>query len=83
MDSLLIIPGGEQGVESLWSEFKQRFMSVIRKFIPSRSISCRKSIPWLSKKVLRLMRSRDNAHKCAKNSDTPESWGIVEEQSCV
>ena len=31
-------------------------------------------LPWLSPKILKLMRHHDRAHRTAKQQDTPDAW---------
>ena len=61
-------------VESQWLGLKRTIMSSVKKHIPTRSISCRKRLPWISNSVMNLMRQRDRAYKAAKRRDSPGLW---------
>ena len=53
-------------IETSWLDFQDIFMKKINSFIPSRSISCRKHLPWITNNILKLMRQRDKSYKVAK-----------------
>ena len=61
-------------INSLWSVFKEVFMSEVSSHIPSKTISSKKSTPWFTKRVRRKLKARDRAHKRAKQLDTPAAW---------
>ena len=61
-------------MESQWSGLKRTLMSSVKKHIPTRSISSRKRLPWISNTVMNSMRRRDRAYKAAKRCDSPRLW---------
>ena len=51
--------------EAQWQGLKRDFMSVVEKHVPTRSISCRKRLPWISTRIINMMRRRDKICKQA------------------
>lgn len=47
-------------IDSIWASWKAQFLSVISRCIPSRTITIRKSVPWLSADIVRLLKKRDH-----------------------
>ena len=55
--------------ESQWLGLKRNFMSIVKKHIPMRSISCRKHHPWITNSIMNMLRCRDRVYKAAKCSE--------------
>ena len=57
-----------------WLTFRYVVTKAMRRFIPSKLVSCRKFVLWLTAEVKKAMRKRDKAHKAAKLHDTSGLW---------
>lgn len=59
-------------VEDLWAKFKNTIEVGIAKFVPVKKISCKKSLPWITKSIKKLIRKRDKLYtrlkKCRSDS---------------
>jgi len=65
-----------EDVNALWYHLKKKIACATRLFIPSKVVACRRSVPWLTVKVKRLMHLRDKAHRVAKEQDCPRLWEV-------
>lgn len=55
-------------------DFQGRFRAGVSMYIPNRLAACRRKTPWLTRKVLRLMKKRDATHRQAKCIASPAAW---------
>ena len=61
-------------VEENWVCFKSMVHAAMDKFIPSKILSTRFNLPYLSQSTKRKMRRRRRAHKRAKKYNRDEDW---------
>ena len=61
-------------VEVKWTEFKSNLTSIIDKYVPSKFISTRYNLPWMSRAILRLSRKKHRLFKKAKRSHKASMW---------
>ena len=61
-------------VETQWQGLKQNFMSIVKKHVPVRSISCRRRHPWITIPIMNMMRRRDRVYKRAKRTGSDRWW---------
>jgi len=55
-------------VDSLWNQFKKKIEDVISKEVPSKMSSKRKSLPWFSHKLKRMVKRKARLYKMAKET---------------
>lgn len=61
-------------VNCAWKLFKDTFLKVIHQNIPSKLVTSKRFLPWITKGVKKLMTLRDRANSLAKTSDTVCNW---------
>ena len=61
-------------INSNWESLKEGLHQARETFVPSKMSSTRNHLPWIGRKVKRLIRSRNRAHKRAKSSGEPTHW---------
>ena len=57
-----------QDVSETWLTWCERFISIMEKCIPRKTLPQRKNLPWLSKKIVQSMRKRNNLYRKARTS---------------
>ena len=55
-------------VEQLWNSFKSAINQGISKFVPIKRFEVKKSLPWITQEIKRLMRKRDKLFHKQRNS---------------
>ena len=63
-----------EDVDSHWSFWKSKFMSVMSTCIPSRVISIKKSLSWINADIIRVMRKRDHFFRVAKSLQSSTAY---------
>ena len=64
-------------VDWAWTTFESMFLSVIKHFIPCRTVPSRHTQPpWITKDVRRCLHQRNKAWRAAKASDITERWQV-------
>ena len=68
-------PGPESldDVDSHWDFWKSHFLSTMSTCIPSRTITIKKSLPWINSDIVRVLRKRDYFFRLAKASFSPSA----------
>ncbi len=61
-------------VNAAWEKFKVIFLNTMSTFIPNRMIHCKRSLPWITKAIRKVMRLRDRARASAKQSGASGLW---------
>ena len=61
-------------VNLAWESFHNIYLSVMKKFIPSKIVSGKSSLPWLIPPVRRAIERRNRTHREAKRHDSPDVW---------
>ena len=56
----------QQSVESIWTAFKTALQKGISEFVPTKKIGAKKSLPWLTQEIKRLIRKRDSLYQKQK-----------------
>ena len=67
---------GDQSVEDLWNLFTSKLLSSIKKNIPSKMMSERWNIPWMTNSVRRMIRKKQRLYNKAKRTRREEDWKI-------
>ena len=57
-------------VEELWVQFKNTLEEGISKFIPTKRIIAKPSLPWITKSVKKLIHKRDKLYRNIKKPKT-------------
>ena len=52
----------------LWENFKSEIHSGIQKFVPTKTLRSKRSLPWMTQDILRTIRKRDHLHRKHKKS---------------
>ena len=60
-----------KSVEELWSSFKFSINEDLRDFVPCKTIGGKKSFPWVTQEIKRLIRKRDSLFQKQKSSKRP------------
>ena len=68
------LQGIDCDVNELWSRFRTKFMTCVRRFIPSKQVRCKKYPPWICEEILHLTKKRDSAHKVARKKPSEVAW---------
>lgn len=55
-------------IDSIWASWKSQFLYVMSRCIPSRTITVKKSLPWLDADIMHLLKKRDYFHRLAKST---------------
>ena len=58
-------------VEDLWSSFKSVIHNGIAKFVPNKILGTKKSLPWITQPIKRLIRKRNKLFHKQKSSKSP------------
>ena len=64
----------ENTVETNWSFFKQSISDAISNHVPTKTVSGRYKLPWITVHIKRLIRRKQRAFCKAKKSGTEEHW---------
>ena len=76
MTKLLSEFQGDQSVEELWNIFTSKLLSSIKKNMPSKMISERWNIPWMTNTVRRMIRKKQRLYNKAKRTGREEDWKV-------
>lgn len=60
-------------VDDAWSKWKNRFNATFVKNVPKKTVTLRKSTPWINNDIRRLSRAKDLVHRMAKIDPTSAS----------
>ena len=69
-ESVLSDPG-KYTVESLWTELKSQIEDGIAQFIPSKMVSGKNKLPWVTQDIKRLIRKRDKSFYRQRRTKDP------------
>ena len=62
-------------VEDLWLKLKTTIETGISKYVPSKKIKSKRSLPWITKQIKKLIHKRDVLYqKAKKNRGNNETW---------
>ena len=64
----------QRTVEENWTFIHAHILNLIEKHIPSKYISNKKSCPWMSVSLKRLIRKKQRLYKCAKHYNSDTKW---------
>ena len=56
----------QSSVEEIWTAFKIALQKGITQFVPIKKIGCKKSLPWITQEIKRLIRKRDSLYQKQK-----------------
>ena len=76
-DSLQRIPSSmfqDDDVDNFWSQWYDLYMTTMSSFIPKKTISSHKQLPYISKDLLILIRKKQRLFKQAKRLNSPRAW---------
>ena len=62
----------ESTVEEIWNALKTALDSGIQKFIPIKKLSSKRSLPWITQEIRRLMRKRDKLYHKQKSGSNKD-----------
>ena len=65
---------GDQSVEDLWNFFTAKLLNSIKENIPSKMMSERWNIPWMTNSVRRMIRKKQRLYNKAKRTRKEEDW---------
>ena len=66
----------ERPIEDVWNQFKQTLQKSIDKNIPSKTVSGRDKLPWITNHLRRLIRRRDRLHAKAKRPNSNRLYDL-------
>ena len=58
-----LVNASSKSVEELWSSFKSSINEGLKKFVPCKKIAVKRSLPWVTREIKRLIRKRDSLYK--------------------
>ena len=61
-----------KSVEELWISFKSSINEDLSKFVPCKKIGSKRSLPWITQEIKRLIRKRDSLYQMYKRSSRPK-----------
>ena len=61
-----------KSVEELWILFKSSINEGLSKFVPCKKIGSKRSLPWITQEIKRLIRKRDSLYQMYKRSSRPK-----------
>ena len=67
-------------IDQVWEKWKDKFMSVMEQCIPQATLSDRRNLPWLDRKLTKSMRARNLAYKRAKRTMNPNHWSVYKKK---
>ena len=62
----------ESTVEEIWNALKTALDSGIQQFIPIKKLSSKRSLPWITQEIRRLMRKRDKLYHKQKSGSNKD-----------
>jgi len=64
----------DKDVNVFWQQWADLFLTTMSSFIPSKSISPHRNLPYFSKELILLVRRKQRCFAQAKRLNTPRSW---------
>ena len=64
----------------LWEQFKNDIQTGISKFVPTKTLRTKRSLPWITQDVLRSIRKRDHLYRKQKKSGKPKDRKAFQDQ---
>jgi hypothetical protein len=61
-----------KSIEQIWSYFRDTVMTVVNRHVPSKLARSKKSLPWLTPQLRKMLKKKSKLYKTAKKSN---SWG--------
>lgn len=61
-------------LDDLWIKFKSTILDAVQQNVPSKNISGRWHVPWLTSPLKRAIRKKQRLYRKAKQLQTYESW---------
>ena len=61
-----------KSTEQLWQEFKGEVDTLIKRYVPTKTLRCRKTLPWVTQEIRRKINLRDRLYQLQKNSTDTE-----------
>ena len=61
-------------VEENWAEFKTTLISTSKKHIPQKTVTGKKSLPWLNTRIKRLFRQKQRRYNTARRTKSDHDW---------
>ena len=62
----------QSSVEEIWTAFKTALQKGITQFVPIKKIGCKKSLPWITQEIKRLIRKRDSLYQKQKKGKSKD-----------
>ena len=62
----------QQSVEEIWKTFKTALQNGISKYVPIKKIGTKKSLPWITQEIKRLVRKRDSLYQKQKRGKSKD-----------
>ena len=63
----------QQRVEEIWITFKTALQNGISKYVPIKKIGTKKSLPWITQEIKRLVRKRDSLYQKQKRGKSRQT----------
>ena len=73
-NTLLASDPATKTVEENWGDFKTTLISTSKKHIPQKTITGKKSLPWLNTRIKRLIRQKQRRYNTARRTKSDHDW---------
>ena len=73
-NTLLASDPATKTVEENWADFKTTLISTSKKHIPQKTITGKKSLPWLNTRIKRLIRQKQRRYNTARRTKSDHDW---------
>ena len=64
----------DRSVEQNWCHFTSIILTAIKNHVPTKTISGRWNLPWITPGLRRLMRRKKSVYNLAKRTQNPQHW---------
>ena len=61
-------------INEVWQEFKRILHETMRKYIPQKTLSNRRNLPWLTYEIKRRIRQKQRFYNKARKTNDPNDW---------
>ena len=70
----------DRSVEQNWCHFTSIILTAIKNHVPTKTISGRWNLPWITPGLRRLMRKKQRVYNLAKRLQNPQHWKKFKEK---
>ena len=68
----------ETDMDTLWSMWEERFMTIMEECIPKATVSPQRNLPWMNKNIRTKIRQRNSVYRKGRETGCPSVWKISE-----